>query len=169
MWICINMQKIRVFHWFVLEICLIKKFCNLIDWEHFGPYLWNINFPKFSNKLKKNLFFDPFWAHFPNLWSKKICLENPALPSTTSHGILAPCQISEKKLMIQFQENTWREGQKDGRTDRPYFIGPFLLPPRVQYTVVKIMPCLILLKSGSQIHSKFSVNNDSKHKVCKSS
>ena len=38
--------------------------------------------------------------------------------------------------MIQFQENTWTEGrmegQKDGRTDRPYFIGSFWLPPGVQ-------------------------------------
>ena len=39
--------------------------------------------------------------------------------------------------MILFQENARMEGQKDrpkdGRTDRPYFIGPFWLPPGVQY------------------------------------
>ena len=38
--------------------------------------------------------------------------------------------------MIQFQENTRTEGQtkgqKDERMDRPYFIGPFWLPPGVQ-------------------------------------
>ena len=30
--------------------------------------------------------------------------------------------------MMQFQENT----RTDGRMDRPYFIGPFRLPPGVQ-------------------------------------
>ena len=35
MWICINMQKIMLFHWFVLETWLIKKSCNLIGWEYF--------------------------------------------------------------------------------------------------------------------------------------
>ena len=37
MWICINMQKIRLFHWFILKIWLIKKSCNLTHWEHFEP------------------------------------------------------------------------------------------------------------------------------------
>ena len=40
--------KIRLFHWFVLEIWLIKKSCNLIGWEHFGPYLRNKNFSKYG-------------------------------------------------------------------------------------------------------------------------
>ena len=30
--------------------------------------------------------------------------------------------------MVQFKENAWT----DGRTNRPYFIGPFRLPPGVQ-------------------------------------
>ena len=46
--ICINMQKIRLFHWFALEIRLIKKSCILIGWEHFVPYLRNKNFPKYG-------------------------------------------------------------------------------------------------------------------------
>ena len=54
--------------------------------------------------------------------------ENPVLSRTTSPGILAPCQISEK-LMIQFQEKAWAEGRAEGQTDRrmnrPYFIGLF--------------------------------------------
>ena len=41
--------------------------------------------------------------------------------------------------MIQFKENTRTdgrtEGRMDGRTDRPYFIGPFRLPPGVQKSV----------------------------------
>ena len=34
--------------------------------------------------------------------------------------------------MIQFQEHTQKEGRMDGRTDRPYFIGPFQLLQGVQ-------------------------------------
>ena len=84
-------KKIRLFHWFVLEISSIKKSCNLIGWEHFSPYLklcWNttniINFhyrtnsvqiTKFFNKLKS---FWPIVGTFPNFWerkkiSRKIC------------------------------------------------------------------------------------------------
>ena len=36
-----------------------------------------------------------------------------------------------KKLMIQFQENTWTDG-RTRRTERPYFIGPFWLLPGIQ-------------------------------------
>ena len=38
-------KKLRYFHWFVLEIRLIKKSCNLIDWGYSGPYLWKNLFP----------------------------------------------------------------------------------------------------------------------------
>ena len=50
--------------------------------------------------------------------------------------------------MIEFQENAWTEGQtegwRDGRmegrkdrsTDRPYFTGPFRLPPGVQKSLL---------------------------------
>ena len=48
MWICINMQKIRLFYWFPLEIWLIKKSCNLFGWEQSGPYLRNKTFPKYG-------------------------------------------------------------------------------------------------------------------------
>ena len=148
------MQKIRLFYWFVLEICLIKKSCNMIGLEHFGPYPKNKNFPKyaicagpqqiiwissidqiqqklmtkFSNKLKKPCFW-PILALFPN-FGKKNFPEYPALPGTTSYEFLAPCQISEK-----FNDTIPRkrlDRRTDGRTDRPYFIGPFRLPPRVQ-------------------------------------
>ena len=67
---------------------------------------------KFSNKLKK----PSFCPIFPIFWAKKIFPKNPALSSTTSHGILASCQNLEK-LMTQFQENTWTdrtEGQTEG-------------------------------------------------------
>ena len=43
------MQKIRLFHSFVLEIWLIKKSYNLIGREHFGPYLRDKNFNPYFN------------------------------------------------------------------------------------------------------------------------
>ena len=67
MWHCINMQKIRLFYWFALEISLIKKPCNLIGWENFCPYLRNKIFPKYEisagTNIKKKLmnkFFNKF-------------------------------------------------------------------------------------------------------------
>ena len=94
MWIFINMQKNRLFYWFVLEIWLIKKFCNLIGWEHFGPYLWDKRIPwdlcrnTANNKyfhyrtnsvktndqifqyIKKTLFFAHFWSIFLTFGAK---------------------------------------------------------------------------------------------------
>ena len=73
---------------------------------------------KFSKKLKKNLFL----AHFPNFFGKKIFSENLAPSSTTSHGILAPCQISERtndaipRKLLDRWSNGRTEGQKDGET-----------------------------------------------------
>ena len=46
--VSLHVQKIKLFHWFVLEIWLIKKSCNLIGWEHFGLYLTNKHFPKYG-------------------------------------------------------------------------------------------------------------------------
>ena len=70
---------------------------------------------QFFNKFKKPC----FWPIFPIYGAKRIFLENLALSRTTSYGFLAPCQIQRKCL----------DRQKDGRTDRPYFIGPFWLAP----------------------------------------
>ena len=42
---CINMQKLRPFHYFVQEVYLIQ---NLVGQEHFGPYLRSKIFPKFG-------------------------------------------------------------------------------------------------------------------------
>ena len=69
---------------------------------------------KFSNKLKKAC----FWPIFPILGVKKILLENPALLYTTSHGILAPCQISEKNNDTIPRKCLDR--RTDGNADRPY-------------------------------------------------
>ena len=96
MWIYIKMQKIRLFHRFVLELGLIKKSCSLTGSEHFGPYLRNKNLVKykvcagtqqiiqiliieqiqwkvmteiFNNS--KNPVFATFLVHFPNFEGKK--------------------------------------------------------------------------------------------------
>ena len=40
--------QIRIFHWFALEIRLIKNFCNLIGWEHFDPNFRSKKFPNWD-------------------------------------------------------------------------------------------------------------------------
>ena len=69
---------------------------------------------QFSNKFKKPC----FW---PISGAKKIFLENLALSHTTPYGFLASCQNL-------------------GRTDRPYFTGPFRLPPEVQKVLLNFNP-----------------------------
>ena len=124
MWACINMQKNQA----ILMICSGES-CNLIGWEHFGPYLRNKNFPKywicagtqltkFFNKFKKPC----FWPIFPNFGTKTFFLENPALSCTTSYGFLALCQNSEKTNDTIPRKHQDRrtdertEGRKDGQT-----------------------------------------------------
>ena len=132
---CINMQKIRLFNWFVLEILLIKKSCNLIGWEAFGLY----DFPKYgicagtanntsfhfrTNTVKINAkFFNKFknpslahfWSIFKILGAKKIFAGNLAQPWKTSYEFLVPCQNLEKindTILIKRLDK-----MKDGRTD----------------------------------------------------
>ena len=84
----------------------------------------------FSNKFKKTLFLAHFWSIFPIFGAQNFFLENPAPSHTTSYGFLAPCQNLEKvNYTIQ---RKLPDRRKDGRTDRPYLIGPFRLPPGVQ-------------------------------------
>ena len=42
------MLMINLFHLVALEIQMIWKSCNLIGWEHLGPYLKNKSFPKYG-------------------------------------------------------------------------------------------------------------------------
>ena len=85
---------------------------------------------KSFNKFKKHC----FWPIFPNFGAEIFFPENPALSRTNSSGFLAPCQTSEKTNdTISIKRLDRRtEGRKDGRTNRPYFIGPFRLPPGVK-------------------------------------
>ena len=147
MWVCINIQKFRLFHWFVLEIWLIKKSFNLIGWEHFGLYFRNKIFPnmrfiqecskwyKFSlqNKFSKNSWpnfsinskslFCPILGPFSNFRDKNIFPENLALSNKISYRFLAPCQNLEKTNDTIPRKCPDRK--RDGWTDRLYFIGPF--------------------------------------------
>ena len=105
MWICMNMQKIRLFYWFVFKIWLIKKSYNLIGWEHFNPYFRTKSFPKhgicvgtqqilkvfiieqIQLKLMTKCFYkfkNPVFGPFYKFWGQSIFLENPALTRTTS-------------------------------------------------------------------------------------
>ena len=72
-----------------------------------------------------------FRSIFPIFWAKKITLENLALSRTTSYGFLAPCQNLEKFLDTIERKGPDRrkDGRKEGWMDRPYFIGPFWVPP----------------------------------------
>ena len=114
---------------------LIKKSWNLIGWVDFGPYLWNQNFPwygicagtanninlhyransvKINGKLiqyiQKTLFLAHFWGK--NFFSGK--------SGFVVHNFMWVPNIMpkfRKKLMIQFQENTWTDGQTEGWPD----------------------------------------------------
>ena len=89
---------------------------------------------KFFNKLKKTLFLAYFCSIFQIFGTKRIFPENPDLPCTTWYGFQAPCKSLEKNVDIIPRKHLdrWKDGQKDRRTDRPYFIAPFWLMPGVQ-------------------------------------
>ena len=80
----------------------------------------------FLSKIKKPCFesnFGPFSQFLEIFWEIQ--------PScTTSHWFLAPCQNLEKTNDTIPRKHLVR--WKDRRKDRPYFIGPFRLPPGVQ-------------------------------------
>ena len=86
---------------------------------------------KFSNKLKKTLFWGHFGPIFLILGAKKFFPENPALSRKTSHGILAPCQNLEKinDTIPRKRPDRRNNGQKDGQS---LFYRPLRLPPGVQ-------------------------------------
>ena len=89
-------------------------------------------------RIEKTLLLAHFGPIFLILGAKKIFRENPALSHTTSNGILAPCQNLEKiddtipRKRPDRRKDGRKDGSTDGRTGRPYFIGPFRLPPGVQ-------------------------------------
>ena len=87
---------------------------------------------KFLNKLKKPCF-GPFWAFFLNFGAKKIFLRKSG---SVTHNF-----IWVSSTMPNFRKNLWykfkkmpgqKDGWKDGRRNRPYFIGSFRLLLGVQ-------------------------------------
>ena len=66
--------------------------------------------------------------------AKKVFPENPALSHTTSYRFLASCQNLEKPndTIPRKRPGRRKGGRTDGRTGRPYFIGPFRLTPEDQ-------------------------------------
>ena len=136
------MQKIRLFHHFLLELQLIQKSCNLIGREHFGPYLRNQIFAKYgicagTQQLIENFFIDQiqkklktkfsnkfkkpyFWSIFPVFGAKNFFPKNPVLSRTTPYGPLTPCLVSGKtnemegKLLRKLRDGR-TEGRKDGQ------------------------------------------------------
>ena len=146
------MQKIRLLHWFVLEIGWLKNrgiwlaeniLAHIQEQEFYQTWdlcrstAHNINFhfrstsakinDQIFHQIQKTLFLTLFGSIFLILGAKKIFPEILAMSCTTSFEFLAPCQNLEKINYIiprkcpDRQKNGW----KDGRTDRPYFIGPF--------------------------------------------
>ena len=81
---------------------------------------------KFFNKFRKLCFWPIFGAFSQFLGQKHFFLENHALSRTTSCGFLAPCQDLEKTndtILIKHPDRQ-RDTRVDGRTCRPYFVGP---------------------------------------------
>ena len=76
------------------------------------------------------MFLAHFWSILSILGENFFFLENPAMSHTTSYGFLAPCQNFEKTKDAIPRKRPDR--QKDRRTVRPHFIGPFQLPLGVQ-------------------------------------
>ena len=79
---------------------------------------------QFSNKFKKILFL----AHFPHFGGKRIFLKKSSPVTHNKTWAINTMLSFRKKLIHQSQENF----RKDGRMDRPYFIGLFRLPPGIQ-------------------------------------
>ena len=95
------------------------------------------NSVKINDKIFQCIQKNPFMAHFPNFGDKKFC---SGKSSSVMHNFIWVSSIMPKfrKNMIQFQENAWTDGRTDGRTDRPYFIGPFWLMPVVQKCKIQL-------------------------------
>ena len=108
-----------------LEFSQIWDFCrNKANNIHFH---YRTNSVKINGNIFQYIQKVLFLAHFPNFWGKKFFLENPALSCTT--GFLVSCQNLEKTndTIPRKRPDRRKDGWKDGRMGRPYFIGPFWL------------------------------------------
>ena len=130
--ICINMQKIRLFHLCVLEIlqsdwalsilaCIsrtrfpkygISARIQKIIWAFFTDQIQKKLMTKFPNKSKKPY----FWPIFPISGTKKFFKKNPAVCHAQQHIDLYYHAEFQKKLKSQSLENFQTEGRTDGQT-----------------------------------------------------
>ena len=96
MFIC--MQKINFIIHFFLTILHFKESCNLIDRQHFGPWLETQNYARAPEmlvkyqKISKTL----FWALLPKFGPKMNFPGKGALPVFQYSNYLPLCQKSEK-------------------------------------------------------------------------
>ena len=122
-----------------------QKFYQI--WDLCGSTAHNINVHYRSTSVKindqifqqiKKLFLALFGFIFSILGAKKILPGIPALSRTTSCGFLVPCQNLEKNNDTTPRKcpDRGKDGRKDVRMDRPYFIGPLRLSPGVQYKLI---------------------------------
>ena len=128
----------------------IKEYWNLIGREPFLAITWepgfsqacsfrrmlmnlkNFHLTQIPDKTNDTIFLKSpkilFWGHF---WSILVIFawwgffpKNPALSHITIYGPPTACWVSEK-IMSQFREKLQTDGRMDGRTNAPYFLGPF--------------------------------------------
>ena len=81
---------------------------------------------KLLNKFSLNSK-NPVIGLFPQFWGQKKFFQKIRLCHAQHKGFYHHAKIW-RNLMIQFQENIWADS-RNWRIDRPYFIGPFWLPP----------------------------------------
>ena len=107
---------------------------------------------KSVNKFKKTLFL----AHFPKFLGKNFFSRKSSCHAQLHMGFQHHANI-EKKLMIQFQENTWTEGWKDGQTlfyrTLPATVGG---PNKKSQTLQKTLSQFIQSESPFESHPKVS-------------
>ena len=99
-----------------------------------------------------------FWTHFgyifPIFWAKIFFLKTRGLSHTMSYVFLASCQNLIKATIPRKCPDRWKDRRTNGRTNRPYFLGPFQLSLGVQKGDKLYVKC----KGGDNLFSKNNRN-----------
>ena len=115
------------------DIVDLKTDCNLIGWQHFGPYLWNQIFPKIwdlCQNTANNINFHyrpnsekindyPVLAHFPIFLVKKFFFKKSGSVKHKKTWALNTMLSFRIKLMSQSRKNFRTEGQTDPNSQNP--------------------------------------------------
>ena len=129
----------------------INEYWNLVGREPFLAITWELDFSKHFKQIPdktndviflkspKTMFLGHF-GPFLVIFAKKIRLSH-----TTISGPLTPCWLSDKTNEPTLKKLTDRrkDERKNGRTDRPYLIGPFRPRPGVQLENIRKIAKLI--------------------------